>query len=157
MPIELFGLMTRIRRKGGSWFGGRGAAADDVGVGGPDMDATGTDEYGPGLKIGVMMGYGERLCEIWLGFALEGGRGGSAICGTGVDIDGGEIDGGRVESAREERECSELLSFISCASESPNFLFIFLVAISNLVLQPDLSAFWSPTKIAYCNKKSHQR
>jgi hypothetical protein len=147
MPIEEFGLMTRIRRKGGSWFGGRGAAVDDVGVGGPDMDATGTDEYGPGLKRGAMMGYGGTICEIWLEFALEGGRGGIEISGAGVDIVGGEIDGGRVESAREERECSELLSFMSCPSESPNFLFIFLVAISNMRLQPDLAAFGSLAKI----------
>jgi hypothetical protein len=72
-----------------------------------------------------MMGYGGGLCEIWLGFALEGGCGGIEISAAGVDIVGGEIDGGRVDSAREERECSELLSFISCVSESPNFLFIF--------------------------------
>jgi hypothetical protein len=38
MSMELFGLMTRIRRNGGSWFGSRGTdIAPCVGDGGPDM------------------------------------------------------------------------------------------------------------------------
>lgn len=39
MSMELFGLMTRIRRKGGNWFGGRGTLASDgcTGDGGPDI------------------------------------------------------------------------------------------------------------------------
>ena len=91
--------MTRIRRNGGSWFGGRGAAVVDVGVGGPDIDATGTKGKGPELKRGVTIGNAGTVCEIWLGFAVAGGRGGTEISGTVVCIEGGEMDGGRVDSA----------------------------------------------------------
>jgi hypothetical protein len=86
ISTDLFGLTTRMRRKGGSWFGGgRGtAAATAPGDGEGDSDMMAKGPRGMGCMGNPIRGipWGG---EIWGG---KSGKAGAAMAG-GCDVGGG--------------------------------------------------------------------